>query len=335
MKIKYLSFLFVVFSIFWGCQRSQKVDQIIGWEEYNNPYFQVQFSHPQGWYVNADGSTRVRIYSAAKSINKFLDPTSKGTEGVQFIVAFEKMELLKSLDQYTIDYQNELTASGLALKTEKKLMDNTDAVQFEYTEVFGKNAKITTIETVAIKDTVLYTISFKAFNDLTESFRPAYDVFLTSIQLPKPKEKQADPSIPSTEFTNYTNSYLKISYPDNFSPSELPLTGEFKLSLEIKGFREDSNIRIDVLPAKGLVVEKVVEQNISKFPKAVGPVETTIDGIKALSINYSPANNIASRVYFTVKNDHVYRIIVNYYLPMKDKYLPAFEKAVASLQLKI
>jgi hypothetical protein len=334
MQSKYLSFAFIVLSIFWGCQNSQKAVQITGWEEYKNPYFKVHFSHPQGWFINAETS-RVRIYSTPESVDKFLTPTSDGKQGVQFNVAFEKIESLKSLDQYLVDYQNEFTASGLALKTEKKLIDSTDAVQFEYTEVFGKNAKITTIETMAIKDTILYTIGFKAFGDLAISYRSAYDVFLSSIQLPEPMEKQADPSLPSTEFAVYSNDYLSISYPDNFSPSILPLEGEYKFSLELKGYRQDSDIRIDVLPAKGLVLEKVIEQNISNFPKAGGPVETMIDGTKTLLVNYSPAKNIASRVYFIVKNDHVYRIIFNYYLPMKNNFLPAFEKTVASLNLKI
>jgi len=332
MKMRQLSFIFIVVALFWGCQKSQQVSLVTGWEKYKDPYFKVHFSHPVNWYVNAEGA-RVRLYSSAESVDKFITPTMKGVEGVQFIVSFQKLEQLKTLDEYSAEYKNELSASGLTLKTEKKSIDNNDAELFEYTEVFGKNAKVTTIETVTIKDTVLYTIGYKAFNDFAAMYRPALDTLLASIKLPQAKEKPLDPSFPSTEFTSFSNNFLKISHPDNFSSAVMPLKGETKFSLELKGYRQDSNIRIDILPAKGLTVEKVVEQNIAKFPRAVGPSETLISGQKALSLNYSPAKEISSRVYFTVKNDQVYRIIMNYYQPMKEAFLPAFEKTVSSMQI--
>jgi hypothetical protein len=78
-----------------------------------------------------------------------------------------------------------------------------------------------------------------------------------------------------------------------------------------------------------------MEQN-SKFfnPKFKG--ETNIGGEKASYINYTPpkARNIDSRVYFIVKNNKIYRIILNYYTPMKKDFLPAFEKVIASIRLK-
>ncbi|MFZ5515822.1 MAG: hypothetical protein ACOY90_04255 [Candidatus Zhuqueibacterota bacterium] len=332
MKMRQLSFIFIVVALFWGCQKSQQVSLITGWEKYKDPYFKVQFAQPVNWFVNAEGS-RIRLYSSPQSVDKFMTPTAKGVEGVQFIISFQQMEQLKTLDEYSAEYQSELSASGLMLKTEKKSVDNIDAALFEYTEVYGKNAKVTTIETVAIKDTVLYIIGYKAFNELATMYRPALDTLLASIKLPQSKEKPLDPSLPSAEFTSFSNNFLKISHPDNFSSAVIPLKGETKFSLELKGYRQDSNIRIDILPAKGLTVEKVVEQNIAKFPRAVGPNETTISGQKALSLNYSPAKEISSRVYFTVKNDQVYRIIMNYYQPMKESFLPAFEKTVSSLQI--
>ena len=101
------------------------------------------------------------------------------------------------------------------------------------------------------------------------------------------------------------------------------------------GMRNDCSIDIDIRPAKKLELAKVVEQN-SKFfdPKSKG--ETNIGGDKAMYLNYAPqkVRNINSRVYFIVKNDRIYRIILNYYTPMKKDFLPAFEKVVASIRLK-
>jgi hypothetical protein len=44
--------------------------------------------------------------------------------------------------------------------------------------------------------------------------------------------------------------------------------------------------------------------------------------------------DVQSRVYFLVKNDKFYRVIVNYYVPMRSAYLPAFEKTIGSLVVK-
>jgi acyl-coenzyme A synthetase/AMP-(fatty) acid ligase len=63
----------------------------------------------------------------------------------------------------------------------------------------------------------------------------------------------------------------------------------------------------DASMIKALAVEKVVEQNTGKFRGASAPKTTTVSGEKAMYLNYSPAKDVSSRVYFMVKNDKVYR----------------------------
>jgi hypothetical protein len=86
-------------------------------------------------------------------------------------------------------------------------------------------------------------------------------------------------------------------------------------------------------PSKKLSLEKVVEQN-SKFFRSSYKGNTTIGGEKATYLNYSLVKNVDSRVYFVVKNDKIFRIIFNYYSPMKNDFLPAFEKVIASIRFK-
>jgi hypothetical protein len=85
--------------------------------------------------------------------------------------------------------------------------------------------------------------------------------------------------------------------------------------------------------AQGLSIDKVVEQN-SKSIKATSRGEGRIDGMRAPYFVYSPMKNIRSRIYFVVKNDKFYRIIMNYYTPMENDFLPAFEKIIGSIRLK-
>ena len=50
--------------------------------------------------------------------------------------------------------------------------------------------------------------------------------------------------------------------------------------MEIKGYREDCTLRIDVMPAQNLAIEKVVEQN-AKFYKELSRGEATVGGLKS------------------------------------------------------
>jgi len=56
--------------------------------------------------------------------------------------------------------------------------------------------------------------------------------------------------------------------------------------------------------------------------------------VNATYLDYRPVKDINSRVYFLVKNDRLYRVIFNYYTPMKEKYISTFEKVVTSIKVK-
>ena len=71
-----------------------------------------------------------------------------------------------------------------------------------------------------------------------------------------------------------------------------------------------------------------------RCPFAICFLSELIDGLKAYYLNYSPSRDIESRAYFTVKNDHVYRILFNYFQPLRKDFLPTFEKTVASIHIK-
>jgi hypothetical protein len=81
-------------------------------------------------------------------------------------------------------------------------------------------------------------------------------------------------------------------------------------------------------------LDKVVDQNSKKLSNVTGKGTITISGENARFFNYSPARGIKSRIYFTVKNDKIYRVIFNYYAPMEKDFLPAYEKIIASIRLK-
>ncbi len=318
-----------------GCGKKVEVPKIIGWDHYQDPYFEIGFNYPVGWHLVPEGG-KFSVYSSAEIVNRFVDYSLKGADGVRLVVSAQKMDTLKSLDQYVDELRNDLTNSGYDVKApESKKLAGLDGMSLQYGGAIDRDNRIETIQAVAIKDSNLYSIKYEAFNALFLPCKAVYDTAVASLQLPKPKvvEKGEDPSIPSAEMTTFENNYLKFSYPANFETTLPAPKPPVEFSMDVKGYRQDSYIHIDIRPSQNLTTEKVVEQNAKNY-KETSRGEATIAGTKAIYLNYSPAREIQSRVYFLVKNDKFYRIILNYYAPMKSTYLPAFEKTVGTVATK-
>lgn len=342
MAKRLLATLFIGAVVVSGCGEKQKVyPPIAAWEKYSDQFTGLSFTHPKAdtshWYMNVDGN-RITMASSLAAAEKFVDPYAddKGEYGMQITVLRERPDSLLSLNEVVMTFAKDRKAEGFNVsKIDTITVDSTDARKFTYYGNFTQKTKLTRTRVYAIRDSVQYYLEYGAFNDLFEPYQYVMDSLLASIRLPRPKSKAAlaDPSLPSITFTEFSNNYLRISYPDNFEAATPSVKGDIKFSLEIKGYRQDCNVRIDILPAKGVAIEKVFEQNQGKFTRVSGKGETTIAGEKAMYLNYTPAKDIASRAYFLVKNDQVYRIIVNYYAPKRADFLPAFEKTVGSLKI--
>jgi hypothetical protein len=325
-----------------GCGEKKKTyPPITAWEKYNDQFTGLSFTHPKadtnGWRLDADGN-RVTLPSSLAAAEKFLDPYAddRGEYGMQLTVLRERPDSLLTLDDVVNAFaKDRKTEQFNVSKIDTIMVDSTDARRFTYYGNYTQQTKLSKTRVYAIRDSVQYYLEYAAFNDLFEPYKYIMDSLLTSIRLPRPKAKAAaaDPSLPSITFTEFSNNFLRISYPDNFEAATPSVSGETKFVLDIKGYRQDCTIRIDIRPAKSLAVEKVFEQNQSKFTRVSGKGETMIAGVKAMFLNYTPGKDVASRAYFLVKNDQVYRIIMNYYAPKRADFLPAFEKTIASLKI--
>ncbi len=335
MKHKLLGIALIVMIGLIGCAKKEPLPPISGWEKNQDPYFKVRFDYPKGWFKGGE-SGKTSFTSSEAAVGKFFDPTSKDSpDGAQILVSYEKQDTVKTLDAYVADDRSDLTASGFNLKPiEPATVDGTPALKFGYSGRYSDKVIIEGLRVFILKDSVLYKAVFWAFNDYFQPYQVAIDTFITTAELPKPKAAKVDESLPSTTFDTYKNEdYLSIQYPNNFNPTTPAPKGKVQFMLMLQGYRNDSNILIDVRPAEKLTLEKVVDQNAKSY-KAMSSGETTIDGQKAHFLNYSASKSVASRVYFVVKNDKFYRIIFNYYEPAKKDFLPAFEKSVASIRIK-
>jgi len=318
-----------------GCGKTAEPVSIQSWQRYQDPYFKATFSYPRDWHVVTEPG-KVSVFSSTEVMEKFYDPTSQGKTGLQLIVSYEKLDTLKSLDEYVNAWQGDLKASGFTVSaTTRKTIDGEAAVQVEYSGQFTENTKLGAIRAYAMVDSVLYYAHYGAFNEMFAPNRFLFDSLANSLKFirVKPTASPEELTKPSVTFTDFSNNLLQISYPDNFETGFPPPKGGAEFSMELKGYRQDCTIHIDILPAQKLTVDKVVEQN-SKFYKPKSRGAATIDGVKVIYLNYSPARSIDSRVYFLVKNDKVYRILFNIFQPLSKDYLPVFEKTIASIHVK-
>jgi hypothetical protein len=322
-------------AMLFGCSKKPEAPKIAAWDQYSDPYFGLSFKYPQSWLLIPEGS-KFSVYSSPDVINRFVDYTAKGKDGARLMISSQKMDTLKVLDKFVSNLKNDLLNSGYEVgEPESKTLADLPAIQLHYSGAIDRETRVEVKLITAMKDSNLYSIKFEAFNELFPAYQAVFDTAFATLRLPQAKTavNAVDPSIPATEFSVFENNNLKISYPANFESFVPQPKAPVEFVMEIKGYRQDSFIHIDIMPAQGLSADKVVEQN-SKFYKETSRGTATVDGVTATYINYSPVKDIQSRVYFVVKNDKIYRIIVNYYAPMKNVYLPAFEKTVSSLIAK-
>ena len=330
------SSLFVVLLVV-GCKQGPDVPPVAGWEQFSDQFFRVNFIQPSGWQVQRDPS-RVTITSSLGAMEKFFDPYSKSDAGSQLIVAGDREDSVRALADVFGDFRKGLEESGFQILSVDSTVtiDGNASMQIEYGGMFDERTRLKAVRAITVKDTTVYFVHYGGFNEYYAPYRSIYDSVLASLVLPKPiiKEKDVDPSLPVADTDRFSNEHLEFTYPRNFTPSiDKPSTG-VEYAMRVEGYRQDSYVTIDIRSAQGLSLEKVVEQNRKNFKGASKVTPTTVAGEPASYLNYTPTRGVQGRVYFVVKNDKFYRVILVYPSTLANDFRPAFEKTIASLNLK-
>jgi hypothetical protein len=318
-----------------GCGK-KKVDVKLVPEltQYKDPLYSFEVSYPKDWSKNNEIGT-VRYYPEQSSMNRFADPLSgAGQGGVQIKLSCYKSG--ETLEKIAKDYKDTARAELRKIDLEEKVkVDNQDGIKISLTSNYGKENVQKSYRIFVVTDSLVTYIDCAAFNTDWDAYGQIFDAVVKSVKIGKMPTAGAVSNIiekPSDKFDNYSTSFFTISYPDNFNFNSPP-KGKNEFSVELKGQRLDCTVRFDVFPAKGLTVEKVVNQNKAAY-KAASSTPVTIDGVSAQYMNYTQQKNVTSRAYFVVKNDKVIRITLNWYTPENDTYKPIFERVIGSMKLK-
>ncbi|HCV44397.1 MAG TPA: hypothetical protein DGH68_12990 [Bacteroidetes bacterium] len=330
--LRFLAGLVCTFMLLGGCGGQKKIEPVaVGeMEMYKDPAVGFQIQHPKGWVVNAQVG-RAAFYNAAEVDKKFLDPTGAGTIGVEIAVTVTKspnpVDAIKK-------WREERTAEFYQLQADQVVtVAGKEATKTAFSANYGNKNVINGHHIFIPVDSTLYDLSFAGFGDHYNAYAAVFDATLKSFQLPKAPEKGRDETLPSETFAEYDAKMFTFQYPDNFNFTNPP-KGKNEI---VAGFRsdkrQDCNILFDVFGAQGLSLEKVFDQNRGRYKGATAG-KATVGGQPAMTVTLSATKDVERRVYFTVKNDKVVRITMDWFKPQRTEYLAAYEKVISSIKFK-
>lgn len=292
---------------------------------------------PDGWPQSAQPG-KLWVYNSNAAADKFFDPTSSSSKPGVKIYVFAQDAGGKTTDDMVQAFKDSLRQMQAQIQPDVKTeLAGYPAVKIPYALKIDNKNTVYSFRVLSVVDSTEYGFEASGFNNEYNRYMEVFDSVESTFGIvPKVVVRQQLPEnlIPSTTTSAYNNKYLTIQYPDNFTATPRTVSGDLITSEMFKGYREDCTMQVDVLDAKKLSVGKILDQNKGKYPANAHIRKTTLDGLPGYEINYSPYRSIRSRAYFVVKNDKWIRITLNWYEPMQKDYLPAFEKAVASLRLK-
>ena len=332
--LKLFSILLVLF--YFGCgEKKPEVKPVPELTTYHDQKFTFEVSYPADWI--ADGMVgNAKFISSESGIINFMDPfnASPSRDARIQVTAYETE---KSAEEIAKAYKDTCIAEHKEIKGEEDVeLDYESGKKVTVFANYGKDRKINSDTYFFVKDGLAHVIEVAAFNQGFEEWSAVFDAVWKSIEfgtIPGSTAATAAAEKPSDVFESYSTAYFTVQYPDNFNFSS-PAKGKNDLSVELKGLRLDCTIRFDVFGAQNLTVDKVVEQNKGRYPRASAPVQTKLDGETAYYISYTAAKDVSSRAYFVVKNDKVIRLTLNWFTPETEQYRPAFEQVVGTLKLK-
>jgi hypothetical protein len=298
-------------------------------QDYRDPQYGFHLQFPKGW-ANSSEAGKTRIYNSLEGGQRFVAPTDNLPDGAMISVDVVKTPTpASSKDSILAELKN---PGYTILQEGTTTVDGKPATSVVYTAAYSKTSKLQQMHVIVLLDTLFYKISYGGFGDQYALNQLVFEAVTKSFQFPVPVEKGRDQTLPSTMFTDYDAKLFSLQYPENFNFVDVA-KGNNELALNLRGVRQDCSIQFIVFGAKGLTVEKVVAQNKAKFPGS-SEGKATINGLPAITLSLTAAKDVERRVYFVVKNDKVYRIIMDWYKPQREEYLAAYDKVLQSIKIK-
>ena len=334
---QYIVLAVVLGSLFISCDKKQENNPIPAMQRYDDPFERYNVMHPSTWVSQPDAK-RVTFYTTEEAKSRFIDPYSPGPLGAMIRVEVGAQDSLSDVQQAVQAARKEI--EGATIEPDQNIMfSERPAVMFAYSYRVDETTRLSGYTVIALADSSLYEFTAEGFNDYFSANKAIIDSTFRSTRLMAKKTAASFSSAPSSTMSSFTSEQFDIDYPDNFE-SRIPSKGkDIVAAAEFKGYRADSNIRVEVLPAKKNALEKIVETYKATYEKGGYSVKRTaqasINGETFTYIDLSAKRQEADgRLYLAVKNDKIYLVVMTWYRPERNVYLPVFESSIKSLKLK-
>ncbi len=335
MRKVFLFILPIILFIF-SCGERKQIVEIKDLAIYEDPIMGFSIKYPTNWEIQKYPGDRFLAFSTKTAIKRFRTFDPEGETGAKIELLVIKLPEGQTID--SVMAKKQFTPETYSEPT-KIIIDGIEAIKQSYQFPLGDGDFYGEIYFAQKDPKVVTVISFEAFGSTFENYKSSFEQILNSVKLAYIPQVTADTikkvveaPPPSSNLVNYKGDGFIISIPDNFDVRNPKVGGSIKSYQYIGERRLDCDIRIDIFDAsKQNKLDKIVEDNKPKH-KNTEPIASTISGVKAYYFEYSPIQNVKSRVYYVVNNNRLYRITMNWFVGEEQLYKPVFEKSLNSFK---
>ncbi|ROL57005.1 hypothetical protein D9V84_06155 [Bacteroidetes/Chlorobi group bacterium Naka2016] len=336
-KLTTFLFLLLAFVVF-SCGEKKQIVEIKELATYDDPIMGFSIKYPTNWEIQKYPGDRFLAFTTKTVIKRFRTFDPEGEAGAKIELLAIKLPEGQTID--SVIAKKQFTPETYSAPT-KVVIDGVEAVKQTYEFPLGDGVFHGEIYYAQKDPQVVTVISFEAFGSTFENYKAGFDQILNSVKLayipqvaPDTVKKVVEAPPPSSNLIEYKGEGFSIKIPDNFDVRNPKVGGALKSYQYIGERRLDCDIRIDIFDAsKQNKLDKIVEDNKARH-KNTEPKPTTLSGEKAYYFEYSPIQNVKSRVYYVVHNNKLYRITMNWFVGEEQNYKPIFEKSVNSFKFQ-
>ncbi|MCX7908489.1 MAG: hypothetical protein N2560_03115 [Ignavibacteria bacterium] len=334
----YFFILSILILILVSCGERKQIVEIKELATYTDPIMGFSIKYPTNWEIQKYPGDRFLAFTTKTVIKRFKTFDPEGESGAKIELLSIKLPEGQTID--SVMAKKQFTPETYSAPT-KVTIDGVEGFKQTYEFPLGDGVFKGEIYYAQKDPQVVTVISFEAFGGTFDHYKQSFDQILSSIKLayiPQVGQdtikKVVEAPPPSSNLVEYKGEGFAIKIPDNFDVRNPKVGGAIRSYQYIGERRLDCDIRIDIFDAsKQSNLDKIVEDNKAKH-KNTEPKPTSISGVKAYFFEYSPIQNVKSRVYYVVHNNKLYRITMNWFSGEEQLYKPVFEKSISTFKFQ-
>jgi|DewCreStandDraft_4_1066084.scaffolds.fasta_scaffold00019_179 hypothetical protein len=333
--IIFLSFLFI------NCNGSKEqkdqtksIIEASAWDTYTDPVMRFSVKYPTNWNSAKAVGLSYSVYTSSDTRQRTRNPNLL-VPGAGF-----KIQTYKIDDSVGIHSTRYLTPSVYSGPS-SDMIAGVNCQKYTFSAELSDGAYKGELYYATKDNKIMTVVTFEAFGGMFDEYKKIFDEAKNSIVLAiKPDDKvKVDTVIQelppaSQNLVNTGGDGFSLKIPDNFNSRVTKEGKALKSYIYYGERRKDCIIRVDIFqaPAKA-TLEKLVEQN-KNIPGASGLNQSTLGNEKAFVLNYNPSKQVVGKIYFALKNDRFFRVIVTWFSGEENDYKPVFEKSIASFNFQ-